>query len=101
MNGLILAKYDFDDPWLAYLNNMHVHFVKYGRDGQKMSKRLRNYPPPTDVLRSNGADALRLYLVDSPAVRAETLRFSEEGVQVLNLVLFVSCLTSCFFHQFH
>lgn len=54
-----------------------------------MSKRLRNYPPPTDVLRSNGADALRLYLVDSPAVRAETLRFSEEGVQVLYLVLFV------------
>jgi leucyl-tRNA synthetase len=47
-----------------------------------MSKRLRNYPPPTDVLEENGADALRLYLVDSPAVRAENLRFDEKGVKV-------------------
>lgn len=27
-----------------------------------------------------GADALRLYLINSPVVRAETLRFKEEGV---------------------
>lgn len=27
-----------------------------------------------------GADALRLYLINSPVVRAETLRFREEGV---------------------
>lgn len=28
-----------------------------------------------------GADALRLYLVNSPVVRAENLRFKEEGVR--------------------
>ena len=27
-----------------------------------------------------GADALRLYLINSPVVRAETLRFKEDGV---------------------
>lgn len=28
-----------------------------------------------------GADALRLYLINSPVVRAENLRFKEEGVR--------------------
>ena len=28
-----------------------------------------------------GADALRLYLIDSPVVRGESLRFKEEGVR--------------------
>ena len=50
-------------------------------DGRKMSKSLRNYPDPTTVIDEFGADALRAYLIDSPVVRAETLRFSEEGVR--------------------
>ena len=50
-------------------------------DGQKMSKRLRNYPDPVNVMKKFGADALRLYLVNSPVVRAETLKFKEEGVK--------------------
>ena len=33
------------------------------------------------VLNEHGADALRLYLIDSPAVKAEELRFSEKGVR--------------------
>ncbi|KXZ40919.1 hypothetical protein GPECTOR_1309g555 [Gonium pectorale] len=45
-----------------------------------MSKRLKNYPDPTEVVDKYGADALRLYLINSPVVRAETLRFKEEGV---------------------
>ncbi|DBA71115.1 hypothetical protein WJX79_007299 [Trebouxia sp. C0005] len=49
-------------------------------DGKKMSKRLRNYPDPTEVLDEYGADALRLYLINSPVVRGETLRFKKEGV---------------------
>lgn len=39
-------------------------------DGKKMSKRLKNYPPPDDILDKYGADALRLYLISSPVVRA-------------------------------
>ncbi|KAL3138515.1 hypothetical protein ABBQ32_006299 [Trebouxia sp. C0010 RCD-2024] len=49
-------------------------------DGKKMSKRLQNYPDPTLVLNEYGADALRLYLINSPVVRGETLRFKKEGV---------------------
>ncbi len=50
-------------------------------DGRKMSKSLKNYPDPSAVIHEFGADALRAYLIDSPVVRAETLRFSEEGVR--------------------
>lgn len=46
-----------------------------------MSKRLKNYPDPNTILDQYGADALRLYLINSPVVRAETLRFKEEGVK--------------------
>ncbi|OON16077.1 hypothetical protein X801_08113, partial [Opisthorchis viverrini] len=49
-------------------------------DGQKMSKRLKNYPDPLDVIQRHGADALRLYLINSPVVRAQNLRFFESGV---------------------
>lgn len=50
-------------------------------DGQKMSKRKKNYPDPVEVVHKFGADALRLYLINSPVVRAENLRFKEEGVR--------------------
>lgn len=50
-------------------------------DGQKMSKRLKNYPDPMAVVHKFGADALRLYLINSPVVRAETLKFKESGVK--------------------
>ncbi|CAD6968263.1 unnamed protein product [Tilletia controversa] len=46
-----------------------------------MSKSLRNYPDPTILIDKFGADAIRLYLVTSPAVRAEQLRFRKEGVK--------------------
>ena len=57
------------------------------RDGKKMSKRLKNYPDPNHVLSEYGADALRLYLINSPVVRAETLRFKEEGVKGKSIYL--------------
>jgi isoleucyl-tRNA synthetase len=41
---------------------------------------LRNYPDPMEILNQHGADALRLYLIDSPVVKAQELKFSEKGV---------------------
>ena len=49
-------------------------------DGQKMSKRLKNYPDPMDVVRHYGADALRYYLLSSSIMKGEDLYFSEKGV---------------------
>jgi isoleucyl-tRNA synthetase len=45
-----------------------------------MSKKLKNYPDPMEVVSKYGADALRFYLVSSPAVRGEELRFAVAGV---------------------
>ncbi len=50
-------------------------------DGQKMSKRAKNYPDPMEVISKHGADSLRLYLINSPVVRAQNLRFQESGVR--------------------
>jgi isoleucyl-tRNA synthetase len=60
--------------------NVVVNGLVLAEDGKKMSKSLRNYPDPMDVLNKHGADALRLYLIDSPVVKAQELRFSEKGV---------------------
>jgi isoleucyl-tRNA synthetase len=61
--------------------NVIVNGIITAEDGKKMSKRLKNYPDPTHVLDTYGADALRLYLINSPVVRADELRFSEAGVK--------------------
>lgn len=53
-----------------------------------MSKSLKNYPDPSTVIDEFGSDALRLYLINSPVVRAEPLRFKEAGVkEVVSKVL--------------
>ena len=68
--------------------NVVVNGIILAEDGNKMSKRLKNYPDPELVIEKMGADAIRLYMLNSPAVKAEDLRFSERGVeQVLRQVL--------------
>ncbi|CEJ81304.1 Putative Isoleucyl-tRNA synthetase, cytoplasmic [[Torrubiella] hemipterigena] len=61
--------------------NCVVNGIVLAEDGKKMSKRLKNYPDPTIVMDKYGSDALRLYLINSPVVRAEPLRFKESGVK--------------------
>ena len=48
-----------------------------------MSKRKKNYPDPMEIINKYGADALRLYLINSPVVRAETLRFKVGKIEPL------------------
>ncbi|KAF3446531.1 hypothetical protein FNV43_RR11711 [Rhamnella rubrinervis] len=60
--------------------NLICNGLVLAEDGRKMSKSLKNYPPPMEVIDDYGADALRLYLINSPVVRAETLHFKKEGV---------------------
>ena len=49
-------------------------------DGKKMSKRLKNYPDPFNIINKYGSDALRLYLINSPAIKAGNFCFNESGV---------------------
>ncbi|MBI5608079.1 MAG: isoleucine--tRNA ligase [Deltaproteobacteria bacterium] len=75
---LVLSTALFDKP---AFDNVIVNGLILAEDGQKMSKRLKNYPDPMELLANYGADALRAYLVTSPAVRAEPMRFAEAGVR--------------------
>ncbi|KAF0683465.1 Aste57867_24499 [Aphanomyces stellatus] len=67
----------FDKP---PFKNLIVNGLVLAEDGRKMSKSLKNYPDPADIFTKYGADALRLYLINSPVVRAEPLKFQEAGV---------------------
>lgn len=50
-------------------------------NGRKMSKSERNYSDPREIIDTYGADALRLFLMRSHVVRAEDLKYSDEGVR--------------------
>ncbi len=74
---MVLSTALFDKPTFK---NVIVNGFILAEDGQKMSKRLKNYPDLMYVVEKYGADALRYYILSSPAVRGEDLRFSEKGV---------------------
>jgi isoleucyl-tRNA synthetase len=65
----------------APFKNLIVNGLVLASDGTKMSKRKKNYPDPMEVVNKYGADAVRLYLINSPVVKAETLKFKEDGVR--------------------
>jgi len=73
----VLATHLFGKP---AFENLIVNGLVLASDGKKMSKRLKNYPDPLEVCGRHGADAVRMYMCNSPVVRAESLRFKEEGV---------------------
>ncbi len=75
---MVLSTILFDEP---AFKNVIVNGIVLAEDGQKMSKRLKNYPEPGIVINKYGADAIRLYLLNSPVVRADDISFSERGVE--------------------
>jgi isoleucyl-tRNA synthetase len=61
--------------------NCVVSGLVLASDGKKMSKHLKNYTDPMDAIGMFGADAIRLFLVHSAVVKAEEIRYSDEGVR--------------------
>jgi len=64
----------------APFDNVIVNGIVLAEDGTKMSKSKKNYPDPNIVFDKYGADALRLYLIDTPVVNAGDVKFSEDGM---------------------
>ncbi|KAL6310474.1 hypothetical protein BKA93DRAFT_924664 [Sparassis latifolia] len=64
-------------PW----KNLIVYGLVLAADVKKMSKSQKNYPDPNDIINLYDADATRMFLVNSPVVRGDNLRFREEGVR--------------------
>lgn len=63
--------------------NVIVNGLILAENGAKMSKRLKNYPDPIEVIHQYGADAIRLYMLNSPAVKGDDLSFSKSGVELV------------------
>ncbi|MCR5401373.1 MAG: DUF5915 domain-containing protein, partial [Treponema sp.] len=82
----ILASHLFDKP---AFQNCVVNGLVLASDGRKMSKSLRNYTDPVEVINKFGSDALRLFLIHSSVVKADDLRYSDDGVRdvIKNIIL--------------
>jgi len=75
---LVLSTALFDKP---SFKNVIVNGIVMAEDGKKMSKRLQNYTAPDILMEEYGADALRLYLINSGLVKGEEQRFTDSGVK--------------------
>ena len=76
----------FDKP--AFYNCV-TNGIVLTADGKKMSKSLKNYSDPMEIVNQYGADALRFALMNSAVTRAEDLRFSEDIVKEVLKILII------------
>lgn len=84
----------FDKP--AFKNVVTTGVIA-GSDGRKMSKSLKNYTDPNEILEKYSADALRFYLMSSPIMEAENLSFSDEKVAEVQKGMLRAWLNSYYF----
>ncbi len=84
---VVLGTALFDRP---PFRNVICHGVVLDENGQKLSKKLRNYPDPEEVCETVGADALRWFLMSSPILQGGDLKIDADGKgihEVVRLVL--------------
>ncbi len=74
----VLSSHLFKKP--AFTNCI-VNGIVLAEDGRKMSKSLRNYTDPVEAINKFGADAIRLFLMHSAVVKADEIRYSDDGVR--------------------
>ncbi len=80
---VVLGTALFDRP---PFRNCICHGVTLAEDGQKLSKRLRNYPDPEEVFNTHGSDALRWHLVSSPLLKGGDLKVEKDGKAIGDVV---------------
>lgn len=53
------------------------------KEGKKMSKRNGNFKDPLEIIETFGSDPVRMYLLGSSAVQADSLNFDEENIKIV------------------
>ena len=66
--------------------NVICHGVMLDKDGQKLSKRLRNYPDPLEMIDIYGSDAMRWLMASSPVVQGGDMRIDKDGKMIADVV---------------
>ena len=79
--------------------NVIVNGLVLASDGKKMSKRLKNYPDPVEVVNQYGADCLRYYLIMSGASMANELHFNNTEVKEVMQSVIIPLTNSLTFFQ--
>ena len=88
----VIATHLFDDtPY----KNLIVNGLVLAEDGEKMSKSKQNYPDPNKVIDEFGADAVRLYLMNSGLVHGEPMKFCKEGILEVTKNIFIPWYNVC------
>ena len=75
--------------------NLIVNGIVCNEKGEKLSKSSKNYPDPMVIVNQLGADAIRLYLMNSPLVKADSLNFKEKGVSAVVKDIFIPWYNLC------
>ncbi len=76
---LILSTALFDEP---AFKNCISYGIAVDETGKKLSKRLRNYVDPLEVCNLYGSDALRWFMIKSPALKGEELRIDKDAKDI-------------------
>jgi len=92
----VLGSALFDQP--SY-QNVVCHGIVVAGDGKKLSKRLRNYPPLEEVFNTYGSDILRFFMLNSPVVVGEEVRFSAEHLRDTQRNIFMTLQNSFSFFK--
>jgi len=66
----------------APFRNCMCHGVVLAEGGQKMSKRLQNYPDPIDVFNQFGSDALRWYMISGQLLVGGDIEVAKDGAAI-------------------
>jgi len=74
---LILSTMLFDK--IPY-KNVNITGMILDKNGNKFSKRLKNYCDAMELVKKYGSDYIRLYFLSSPLLRAEPLYFDENNI---------------------
>jgi isoleucyl-tRNA synthetase len=94
----VLATALFDKP--AFSNVICSGWI-VAADGEKLSKRKKNYAPMDEVFDQFGVDTLRFFMASSPIVNGEDVRFSVDYLRDIQRKVFMTLYNSYSFYKLY
>jgi isoleucyl-tRNA synthetase len=94
----VLSTALFDKP--AFENAISSGWI-VAADGEKLSKRKKNYAPMDDVFDQYGVDTLRFFIASSPLMNGEDTRFSVDFLRDVQRKIFMTLFNTYTFYQLY